>query len=181
MDIYAGLSEKRWTSSKCQPNLTILIFTDQMIKYDSTAGRQEYFRRPRLFARYHQNKRAPNLRLEMVIDGLMREINNDNGSATGALKLDRFLSRFAQWYQFQEVTTTGGITDGMTQKVRPQHTIPMWAAVTFGVCSVLSVLAVLVGNFVTSSKITRRNKNNNGNRSKRKWGAGFSGGMWASV
>lgn len=176
LDLYATLGEERWSTSRCQPNLTILVFTDQIVRFESGL-RHESFWRPQIFARFNHIKQ-PNQHVVSKVQTLIREVNADNASNTGALKLERFLDRFAQWYAND---WNYGAGDGASHRVRHQHTIPMWAAITFGVCSVLSVLAVLVGNLVTSSKVTRRHKNFNGNRSKRKWGAGFSGGMWASV
>ncbi|CAI2358266.1 unnamed protein product [Caenorhabditis sp. 36 PRJEB53466] len=61
---------------------------------------------------------------------------------------------------------------------------PTWAMVLVAVCIVLSLLAFLLGNFITKKTVTNRNKSltrQNGKERERKWGAGFSGGLWAAA
>ncbi|CAD6187483.1 unnamed protein product [Caenorhabditis auriculariae] len=61
---------------------------------------------------------------------------------------------------------------------------PTWAIVLVIVCIVLTALAFLLGNFITKKATPIRFKGQStqvGKGRERKWGAGFSGGMWGAA
>ncbi|CAI5454846.1 unnamed protein product [Caenorhabditis angaria] len=60
---------------------------------------------------------------------------------------------------------------------------PTWALVVVVVCIILSLLAFFLGNYITKRATPIRNKSQTQNAGKRerKWGAGFSGGLWAAA
>lgn len=170
VEAYGRISDERWRIGSCSPNLTILLFTGDTIEYMEDGSRKASYRGPRLHVT-HRFSDQPNLSwLVSKMNEQVRDLNADNSSSTASDRLYKFLQQFSELY------------DEANHRPR-HHTIPVWAAVTFGVCAVLSLCAVLVGNLITSAdrRGNRKTKHSSKGHGKRKWRAGFSGGMWASV
>ncbi|CAO4387150.1 unnamed protein product [Caenorhabditis nigoni] len=83
-----------------------------------------------------------------------------------------------------EMQILDGLIEPHLQTLEEKSHWPTWAMILVVVCIILSLLAFFLGNFITKKTTSVRNKSStrpDGKERERKWGAGFSGGLWAAA
>lgn len=173
LEFHRRILKNRWKTKTCATDIIIFAFDDggepksgqqlSLSNEDNLTNAIEELKRTVHVEASAKAKKAYGEQLAQ----LTTKINQDYPDMNPADKIRRLLEQLTAL----EPSRTDGLENG----------IPRWAVITFVSCICISILAVIVGNFVNDDSARKRKSSPMAGKSKSKspWKAGFSGGMWA--
>lgn len=167
LEFHRRVLRARWKTKTCATDIIIFAFDDggekrgQILNEDNLTNAIEELKRTVQIEASAKAKKAFGDQLNILIE----KTNRDYPDLSPADKIKRLLEKLKH-------------LQVINHELFHEHGIPRWAMITFVVCICVSILAAVVGHFVTDDTRKRKSSSLIG-KNNRKWRAGFSGGMWA--